>query len=100
MVDLAPLPVVRSPREHLSSNQIALLRDLVEHGAATKVRGGWMLAGHYRRAATLKPLEAKNLAGQTFRYGKHRLEANHIGRAVINVLDEAKPHASAASLPH
>lgn len=86
MVDLAPPRIVQSPREYLSSHQIDLVRRLVQFGPAAKVRGGWMLGGNYHRDKTLKPLIALNLAAPAFRYGKHRLEARHTARALVEGL--------------
>jgi|GEM_PF-4811648 hypothetical protein len=90
MVVVAQNPVVLRPREFLSDNQVALLRQLVASGPATKVKNGWMLGGKFHRIATLKALETNNLAHASYRFGKHRLESTASGRAVVQALDEPR----------
>ncbi len=77
---------VADPRKSLTANQLTLLRQLDQFGPASKVRGGWMLAGNFRRASTFEFATVRKLAIETFEHGKHKLRVDFAGRALLDDL--------------
>ena len=78
-----------NPRKYLKPGQVTLLRKLVKHGVASKVRNGWVLDGTFYLDKALKPFLGMDLV-YLGNFPTLMMKPSPRGRGVVALLAEAK----------